>query len=120
MLTMVSYLQALVFALAIPSAFAVPAAVPARPYPLTDIKSVLGRKLSQNATLYLPSDPGFFAAASRWDDRDGPGVGAVLQAKVERDVIEAVSDLASSAAGFIAYPRFFDRFITPELPSKPS
>lgn len=57
--------------------------------PRSDPKDLADR-LSQNAQVYVPGDPGFDTATNRWSVLDAPTISVVVVPSVEDDVAETV------------------------------
>lgn len=55
-----------------------------------DVAMTLGPKLSANATIILPNDPGWSNVTSRWTQYLAPSFSVVVEPAAEADIVAAV------------------------------
>jgi hypothetical protein len=58
-----------------------------------DIETILGPRLSSNASIFLPGSSEFSDATLRWQEWESPNITIVVEVATENDVQETVSCL---------------------------
>jgi hypothetical protein len=58
-----------------------------------NISAELGHRLSPNAAIYLPTDPGWANVTRRWNNFSPPTYAALVEVQTEKDIQETVRQL---------------------------